>query len=536
MKSILIGLCLIFSTFISAQELVVGWGQCYGADYYHSKAYSLEVLPNENTVISLAVTENNNAFSNYHGEADAWVVVFDSFGNIINERCFGGSDGDLFLDIETHEDYVYFVGQTMSTDGDVQSDPVGGYYNIWIVKTDLDLNILWEKQYGCVGTQSLDAAKVTPSGGLIFVMDFGGAAGGDVSEYYGESDIWVCEINPNGDIIWEKTLGNESYQNSENIFLKDDGTCIVLGATNSIGGMIEGDFHGGSDIWLVALDPITHDIIWQGCYGGSNMDIVQNIIPYGTGYYVLSMTKSVDGNISNNHSDRLDAWLFEISSNGEIIWSKCFGGTRDETFRNAFFTEDENVLIFGATNSIDGDVNQTHCPYANCYYNTWVVELNSDREIIWNKVVGPIGLDSVYETNAIKRVGERDFIISAIIHDPDNHSGDVDCEPYPINNGQSAWVFRLYDPTTDIETLPTASEISTYPNPSNNQVVFELPHNSQTSHLTIINRLGQEITTIQIQPYQEKIVWNCNHQPNGLYFYQTEIEGVIYTGKVMVMD
>lgn len=90
MKSILIGLCLIFSTFISAQELVVGWGQCYGADYFHSKAYSLEVLPNENTVISLAVTENNNAFSNYHGEADAWVVVFDSFGNIINERCFGG--------------------------------------------------------------------------------------------------------------------------------------------------------------------------------------------------------------------------------------------------------------------------------------------------------------------------------------------------------------------------------------------------------------------------------------------------------------
>lgn len=80
MKSILIGLCLLFSTYISAQELVVDWGQCFGDDFFHSTSRCLEVLPNGNTIISLEVTSNNNAYSNYHGGGEAWVVIFDGDG------------------------------------------------------------------------------------------------------------------------------------------------------------------------------------------------------------------------------------------------------------------------------------------------------------------------------------------------------------------------------------------------------------------------------------------------------------------------
>lgn len=512
------------------------WGQCFGDEYYHSTARAVEVLPNGNIVTSILATSNNAAYTNCYGGGDSWVVIFDSAGNIIKERCLGGSNAESFKDIEICDEYIYFVGQTLSSDGDVQSEPIGGYYNVWIVKTDFDLNIIWEKQYGCLGTQSLSAAKLTPEGGLTFVMDFGGAGGGDVTNYYGGADIWVCEIDANGELLWEKTLGNAYDNYAENLFLQEDGSCLIMGETMESGGMVDCDCHGMKDIWVMELDAETHEINWQGCYGGSDLDIVHNILPYEDGYLLVGSTMSSDGDISYNHSDdAIDGWLLEIDNSGELIWEHCFGGTRDDGFRNIYSSDESKFLIFGHARSLDGDVNQTHCPWANCHYNTWVLELDENKEIIWNKVVGPEGYDSLHELNGIKRVGDRDFIIAGLIHDSDNHTGDVDCDPYPINNGQSTWVYRLYDPNTVVIETTYKESLSTYPNPAKTQIIFELPLITEESTVLIRDVLGQNTTLLTIIPSQQQMVWDCSGVPTGVYFYQVAINEVIYMGKVVVM-
>ncbi len=536
MKYFLVACCFIFSTVLSAQEMIVDWGQCFGSEYYHSGTDVVEVLPNDNIITSIPVGEDNEAYSNYHGGGDAWVIIFDNEGNIINEKCFGGGEADHFRDIVIYDESIYFVGQTLSTDGDVQSDPIGGYYNIWVVKTDFDLNIIWERQYGCLGTQSLKTAKVTPEGGLVFLMEFFNAGGGNVTNYYGMLDIWVCEIDANSEILWEKTLGNADANSASNLYLQEDGSCIVLGETISSGGMIDCNCHGDRDIWIAALDANTHDISWQGCYGGSNMDAISNIIQYKNGFLLAGVTQSSDGDISYNHGGLYDAWLLEIDSTGELIWEHCFGGSEADVFKNIYLMQDNNILIIGNSNSEDGDVNQTLCPWALCHANTWVVELDSNKKILWNAVYGPEGYDSPPQINSVKRIGQRDFVIAALLHETDNHSGDVDCEPYPVNIGESAWIFRLYDPNTTIDESPSTSALNLYPNPAKTEITFELPVSYKENILFIRDVFGQNTTTLTIAPSQQQLLWDCHLVPAGVYFYQAEIDEVMYMGKVVVIE
>jgi len=298
--------------------------------------------------------------------------------------------------------------------------------------------------------------------------------------------------------------------------------------------MVECNCHGMRDIWVVALDNETQEIIWQGCYGGSEDDAVVSILNENSNYMIVGGTHSSDGDIMSSYHGGGDAWVLQIDIDGQLIWERCFGGSGGEYIKNIYKTEDNGYLLFGVTNSEDGDVNQTHCPYANCGSNTWVIELGSNKNILWNKVVGPIGWNSWHEKNAIKRIGERDFMIAGIIEDTDNHSGDVDCEPYPINSGKSAWIYRLYDPNTGIKQNSISFGLATYPNPASQKVVFEIPKISTKSEIEIKDVFGKSVAELPLFVNQTQVIWNCSGVASGVYFYHAEIDGILYKGKILI--
>jgi len=532
MKYIFICIFIYLSSLSYGQDMIVDWGECFGANYSNSYGRAIEVLPNESIVTTIVVTDYNEAFTDYHGDADAWVLILDNTGNIVNDKCFGGGAEDVFQDIEVYDDYIYFIGYTQSTDGDVQSEPIGGYVDLWVVKTDFDLNIIWERRYGCLGTQQFESAKVTEEGGLVLLMDFFGSGGGDVSQYYGDTDIWVCKIDANGDILWEKTLGNTEGNYASNVLLTEDNKTIIIGETNYSGGMVECNCHGMRDIWVIELDNNTQEILWQGCYGGSENDAAVSILKDNSDYLIVGGTRSSDGDIlSFNHGEG-DAWVFQIDSGGQLVWERCFGGSGGEHIKKIYKTEDNGYFLFGVTSSEDGDVNNTNCPYPFCRTSAWVIELDSAKNMLWNGTHGSYDY-SYYKKNGIKRVGERDFIIAGIVGDQGTHLGDVDCDPYPIKNGYSAWIYRFYDPNVGLDNL-FSSSLKTYPNPAINQVFIELPEHSGNAEIKILDIFGNSITQLKAYNKQTQILWDCSNVTRGVYFYQTEIGDMVYRGKVLV--
>src|SRR5690606_34432475 len=96
------------------------------------------------------------------------------------------------------------AGYSQSIDGDVSINK--GYEDFWIVKVDIDGNILWEKSYGGSGLEMAVSIVETIEGGSI-VAGISESNDGDVTQNYGRYDYWVIKLNNIGELEWEKSIG-----------------------------------------------------------------------------------------------------------------------------------------------------------------------------------------------------------------------------------------------------------------------------------------------------------------------------------------
>lgn len=113
-------------------------------------------------------------------------------------------------------------------------------------------------------------------------------------------------------------------------------------------------------------------------FGGVLFDVVGNVFPLKDGtFYIVVETYSPasDGDIPKschfkiqnliNLSDlRMedcgDIWIFQVDprkkEGKQIIYSRCFGGTKGEGIQSVTVTEDEQIVVFAVSNSDDGDL------------------------------------------------------------------------------------------------------------------------------------------------------------------------------------
>ena len=74
-------------------------------------------------------------------------------------------------------------------------------------------------------------------------------------------------------------------------------------------------------------------IQWQKCLGGSaNWDVAQSVQQtIDGGYIIAGSTDSNDGDVIGSHGSR-DGWIVKLNPNGIMEWQKCFGGAGTDEF------------------------------------------------------------------------------------------------------------------------------------------------------------------------------------------------------------
>ena len=287
-------------------------------------------------------------------------------------------------------------------------------------KNSNTLTIQWQKTIGNNDTVTIDDVQKTTDGGYILA--------GYKKNTQNDSDYWIAKLNSNADIEWEKTYGGSNTDKATCIQQTADGSYIVAGYSYSVNGNVTNN-NGGSDAWILKLST-NGDIEWQKTYGGSADDYFKSIKQTtDNGYIIVGVTYSNDGNIPNNQGN-FDAWIIKIDVNGNLEWSKTFGGTDYEQINNVQQTTNGEYLILGQTESINGDITNNH---GNI--DLWIIKLQTNGNLQWQKTYGGSGFDVA---SCIQKTNDGHYIVAGIT---DSNDGDITNS----HGDKDAWVVKIDD-------------------------------------------------------------------------------------------
>lgn len=363
-------------------------------------------------------------FSGLRQETDGFVIKYNAAGAIVWKKYFGGNKDDEFTGITATPDGGYLLtGWSTSSNGDVPGNK--GQADYWLLKISGAGNKQWSKSYGGSGTEYIGLAVTTADGGYL-VPGTTYSKDGDVTGQHGNgtSDGWILKLNSSGDLEWKKTFGGSGDDYTGMIRPTADGSFLISGSSDSDDGDVSGGA-GEADGWLFKCNA-AGAIIWSKLYGGSKNDYLGHLLPTTDGgYLVTGSTSSNDGLFTGNKGDN-DALVMKVNNAGAVIWRKLLGGKQDDFLGGLIPVSDGSFLVAGDTDSPDGDIKE---PFGN--RDGWLVQLSEKGELLWSKIIGGTGPEYL---NFIIRTTKGQFITGGFSqstnHDLSKNQGFDDAWTY----------------------------------------------------------------------------------------------------------
>ena len=261
-------------------------------------------------MIMIGQAYTDHAIPGFHVGYDVLVVKSDMNGTIIWEKLIGGSGDDYGDNILPVADGGYIgIGYTNSNDGDVSGNH--GSYDAWLFRLDGLGNLLWQR---CLGGSLFDEGReivITPDGEYA-VMGSTNSNNGDVRGNHGSFDYWWVKISKNGSVINQKCFGGSDYDNAYDLELTPDGNYVAFGVLYSKDGDVTRN-HGDGDYWVMEFDQ-NGSVLWQNSLGGPGLDQGQCIKPDLSGKGMFSLTGysyANGGDVTGNHG-LADFWVVHL--------------------------------------------------------------------------------------------------------------------------------------------------------------------------------------------------------------------------------
>ena len=279
-----------------------------------------------------------------------------------NIKTYGGSDDDEANDIINTSDGGFMViGSSKSNDGLIQNK-MDLESDIILMKFDSDKSIEWVKNYG--GSRDDRGQSVVEVSGIGYaLLGYSMSNDGDASHNEGFHDNWVILIDSKGNIVWEKSYGFSGHDHAYNIIKTKDGNLFFNGfldvtASRGLGStkkVVKSIKHGVGEFWCHKID-LEGNILWRKYFGGTNNDRSYDSIETAEGdFIIVGSSESSDNDISSPKGS-YDIWVIKLSSNGDFLWERSYGGSKYETANSIIQSSDKKIHILGSTLSDDKDI------------------------------------------------------------------------------------------------------------------------------------------------------------------------------------
>ena len=326
-------------------------------------------------VLGYTQSPNNGDVSGVHGNpfvsvpADIWLFKLDNSGNLLWQKCLGGTGIDLPGSIAFTASGGFIIsGYTTSNDGDVSGNHGGG--DVWIVELDAARNVLWQKCYGGSAKEGTGFIKPVSGGGYIFTAS-ANSTDGDVTVNNFE-DVWLIRIDLVGNIVWQKCYGGSADEEPCNVLPVSDG--FIVGGTTSSGDWSINN-HGATDAWIFKTD-LNGNLLWQQTYGGNYKDRGNEIILAADGGFLLAGGSFSGSGCFNNGEE--DFWIVKTDNAGNLRWQKMHGGTKIDYATGISEAADGLLYVTGYELSDDRDVVGHHTvlvPGVSPNNDEWIIIL-----------------------------------------------------------------------------------------------------------------------------------------------------------------
>ncbi len=544
MKTIAIILFLTLSYVASAQHIRFDWQNCLENTYGNH----LDILPAD----IVATGDGYIIVSNYDNpnyvvppgteQADLWVIKINHTGDVVWSKflCGTRNDGPVLIIATTNTNY-YIFGSTGSDDGDITYDPYPNASNYWIIKINGNGDKLWDRVVGGSIWDVSKDATATPDGGIV-ALGQTLSSDGDVTHHYGFWDLWAIKLDSLGNTVWDFTLGSSGAEWGTGIIHTSDGGYLICGSGAHIdnAGNITCTPHtfNNAEALLVKLNA-DGVIEWQQCYGGSEDDGFTALSETTDGFIIFGSTASSDGNLqgSNYHlgynhlgGSTFDYWILKTDFSGNIKWQKCYGGTLDEFSNRLFQPSTKDLVLFGTTESMDGDIIGTHSIFPDVpYKDIWMLKLDSIGNYKGQRCIG--SRSDEHFINGVLLLNDSNYVLTTQFFIGSN--GDIACGTDPNIGGKfKLWVTHFTDSllVTGIEPMQEL-KTSIYPNPAQDIVTIENPLSGVAS-ITFYDVFGRSIRKCLLNDVKTAI--NVSNFENGIYFYIVQFGKNETKGKLII--
>ena len=487
-------LCTFFAFFAGltmglSQNPAILWQKTMGGDNY-DVMLALEPTSDGGYILGGYSTSNisGEKTENSQGGEDIWLIKVDVSGNILWQKTMGGSGQDFLFSVKQTTDGGYIVGGSSDSNisGDKTENSRGGF-DFWILKLDVSGNITWQKTYG--GNQpEFDVHVFQTADGGYFAAGYSdsGISGDKTDPSYGQRDYWALKLDNSGSIVWQKTLGGSLVDRVQMAIPTSDGSYLLGGLSNSgISGTKTESNRGGSDYWIVKLDPNGNQL-WDKTYGGNTLEVLKDMVQTADGGYLVGgySASGISGDKTESSRGLEDYWVLKLNSDGSLVWQKTLGGSMVDYLRDLKQLADGSYLVAGYSESgVSGD--KTHA--SKGMYDMWLVHLDADG-ILMNQ--NSLGGSKDESGPYVLPLSNGEFLMGC--SSDSNISGD---KSENSRGFEDYWLFKTSSALLGIPENILASKIALYPNPTNGPFTIELEKVYSEVQVQIYNQSGQMISS-----------------------------------------
>jgi hypothetical protein len=356
------------------REIAQGWNKTYGGP--------------EGEFPYAMVNTSDGGFA-IAGEifSDFYLIKTDGNGNLQWNKSYGGPDMDTAYALVQTSDGGYALAGSIAH---YVPNPDRTFYYAWFVKTDAAGNMQWNQTYGG-GYEQVNALVQASDGGYAL-------AGYTRSFGAGSQDYWLVKTDENGTMQWNKTYGGPDNDDAYALAKTSDGGYALAGngfanlvKTDSEGNMQWSRAYGGSfysmvqssdggyalagsrevgldnsDFLLVKTDA-TGNLQWNRTYGGEHSEDAQAMVQTMDGGYALA------GWVDTYLAPGLfDFWFVKTDQYGNMQWNKTYGGTGIDIAYGLVQTADGAYALAGGTTT-----------YGSGSYDFWLIKTGAESGLAW---------------------------------------------------------------------------------------------------------------------------------------------------------